>query len=125
SEQAFLIKSSILPQDDSSRFSVNGLHVKAAAHGDLGAPALTDGIGMDPLVPSPHPAFFIDTSPAGRHLVRGKTLDELARLAIRDEADLLALRLVLGLEPMFAGDLSHLGLSHGAYRKENARKFFF
>src|SRR4051794_3827941 len=95
--------------DDAAAGGVEGLDVEGLAVGDAQAAALADRVAGDALVPAERAAVGVDDlARLGR--VGAEAGDEVAVVALRDEADVLALGLVGERQAEAAGVGAGLGL---------------
>ena len=93
-------------------------HVAGLSHGDPQPSALADREPLDPVMPAEaRPAFIHDLA---RRLQSGPPRpDEAQVVVVGDEADLLAVRLVVDREVEPSGDRPDLGLRRAAHREQD------
>ena len=102
--------------DDARPLGVEVHDVERLAGGDADAAPLADRVAQDAVMAAEHAAVDMDDV-AGRGGVRLQLGDDVGILALRHEADVLAVGLVGDGQAHALGDGAHRGLGHAAERK--------
>src|SRR5262249_12692626 len=101
---------------------VDALDVERLGRGHAQTPSLPHGEPVNAAVPREYPPPLVHH--AARGLRSGHSLDEAGVVAVGDEADLHALRLRAGRQPVTLGDGADLGLAEPADGELELRERF-